>query len=131
MNSASTPDLQIRHFAQLTWLGMPAAPPITTVVAHLKHCAATGSEMNPDVYRVLSNSADQQAVKQLRGTPCVYVGDGRFAVPGTVFWQQSPFGRWGTTLPESWLLYKPFFDAVGVKREPGPAEVAAVLRVDP
>jgi hypothetical protein len=122
------PDLQIRHFAQLTWLGMPSAPPIATVVAHLKHCAATGSEMNPDVYRVLSNSADQQVVKQLRGTPCVYVGHGRFVVPATAFWQQSPFGRWGTTLPEVWHPYKPFFDAVGVKREPGPAEIAAVLR---
>ena len=31
------PDLQVRHFAQLTWLGMPSAPPIATVVAHLKH----------------------------------------------------------------------------------------------
>ncbi|MFZ0230101.1 MAG: hypothetical protein WAL41_24875, partial [Mycobacterium sp.] len=122
------PDLQVRHFAQLTWLGMPSAPPIATVVAHLKHCATTGSEMNPDVYRVLSNNADQQAVKQLRGTPCVYVGRGRFVVPATAFWQQSPFGRWGTTLPEAWLPYKPFFDVVGVKLEPGPTEIAAVLR---
>ena len=67
-------DLQGRYFSQLTWLGMPREPPIATVVAHLKHCAETGSEMNPDVYRVLSNSADQQAVRQLRGTPCVQVG---------------------------------------------------------
>ena len=122
------PDLQIRHFAQLTWLSMPPAPPIATVVAHLRHCAATASEMHPDVYRVLSNSADQQAVRQLRGTPCVYVGHGRFVMPATAFWQPSPFGRWGTTLPEDWLPYKPFFDVVGVKREPGPAEIAAVLR---
>ena len=107
---------------------MPPTPPIATVVAHLKHCATTGSEMNPDVYRVLSNNADQQAVKQLRGTSCVYVGRGRFVVPATAFWQQSPFGRWGTTLPEAWLPYKPFFDVVGVKLEPGPTEIAAVLR---
>ena len=52
--------VQGRYFSQLTWLGMPAAPPITIVVAHLKHCAETGTEMNPDVYRVLSNNADQQ-----------------------------------------------------------------------
>ena len=112
----------------LTWLGMPAAPPITIVVAHLKHCAETGTEMKPDVYRVLSNNADQRVVRQLRGTPCIQVADGRFVSPETVFWQQTPFGKWSTTLPESWLVYKPFFDAVGVKNEPGPAEIAAVLR---
>ncbi|MGI5223762.1 DUF3883 domain-containing protein [Actinoallomurus sp. CA-142502] len=122
------PDLQNRYFAQLTWLGMPPAPPVATVVAHLKHCATIGSEMHPDVYRVLSNNADQQAVKQLRGTPCVHVGRGRFVIPATAFWQQSPFGRWATTLPEEWLPYKPFFDVVGVKQEPGPTEIAAVLR---
>ncbi|MEU3168544.1 DUF3883 domain-containing protein [Streptosporangium sp. NPDC006930] len=121
-------DLQIRYFAQLIWLGMPSVPPVAIVVAHLKHCATAESEMNPDVYRVLSNNADHQAVKQLRGTPCVYVGRGRFVVPETAFWQQSPFGRWGTTIPEIWLPYKPFFDVVGVKHEPGPTEIAAVLR---
>ena len=67
-------------------------------------------------------------MRQLRGTPCIQVADGRFVSPETVFWQQTPFGRWSTTLPESWLVYKPFFDAVGVKNEPGPAEIAAVLR---
>ena len=84
--------------------------------------------MSQDVYRVLSNNADHRAVRQLRGTPCIQVADGRFVSPETVFWQQTPFGRWSTTLPESWLVYKPFFDAVGVKNEPGPAEIAAVLR---
>lgn len=122
------PDVQGRYFSQLTWLGMPAVPPIGMVVAHLLHCATAGTDMHPDVYRVLSNNADHQAVRQLRETPCVYVGRGRFVLPATAFWQTSPFGRWGTTLPESWLSYKPFFDAVGVKNEPGPAEVAAVLR---
>ena len=120
--------VQGRYFSQLTWLGMPREPPIATVVAHLKHCAETGTEMNPDVYRVLSNSADQRVVRQLRGTPCIQVADGRFVSPETVFWQQTPFGKWSTTLPESWLVYKLFFDAVGVKNEPGPAEIAAVLR---
>ncbi|AWS41691.1 DUF3883 domain-containing protein [Streptosporangium sp. 'caverna'] len=121
-------DLQSRFFQRLRWLGMPSAPPARTVVAHLQHCAAAESEMNPDVYRVLSNNADHQAVKQLRGTPCVYIGQGRFVLPTTAFWQKSPFGRWGTTLPEDWLQYKPFFDVVGVKHEPGPTEIAAVLQ---
>lgn len=121
-------DLQIRYFMQLTWLGMPSAPPVRTVVAHLQHCAAIRSEMSPDVYRVLSDNADQLAVRQLRGTQCIHVGGGRFVVPDTVFWQQPPFGRWGTALSEDWLRYKPFFDVVGVKHEPGPAEIKAVLR---
>jgi hypothetical protein len=120
--------VQGRYFSQLRWLGMPNEPPIATVVAHLEHCAKTTSGMSQDVYRVLSNNADHRAVKQLRGTPCIQVADGRFVSPETVFWQQTPFGRWSTTLPESWLVYKPFFDAVGVKNEPGPAEIAAVLR---
>nr|WP_062338852.1 DUF3883 domain-containing protein [Herbidospora sakaeratensis] len=120
--------LQIRYFTQLTWLGMPPTPPVGTVVAHLLHCVETASEMNPDVYRVLSTHADHLAVRGLRGARCVHVGRGRFVTPATAFWQQSPFGRWGTTLPEAWLSFKPFFDAVGVKVEPGPVEIAAVLR---
>lgn len=123
-----TADVQIRYFSQLAWLGMPSVPPVTTVVRHLKHCAATGTEMNPDVYRVLSNNADHLAVRQLRGTPCVQVGAGHFVLPATVFWQQSSFGKWAATLPEPWFAYKPFFDAVGVKNEAGPTEIAAVLR---
>ncbi|HUY50596.1 MAG TPA: DUF3883 domain-containing protein [Streptosporangiaceae bacterium] len=121
-------DVQTRYFSQLTWLGMPAAPPTTTVLAHLKHCAKTGTEMSQDVYRVLSNNVDHPAVKQLKSTPCIQVSGGRFVSPSMVFWQQTPFGRWSTTLPEPWLTYKPFFDAVGVKNEPGPAEIAAILR---
>jgi hypothetical protein len=122
------PDLQARCFAQLTWLGMPASPPVATVVAHVKHCAANGVELNSDVYRVLSNNSDQRDVKQLHATACIHVGQGRFVLPATAFWQQSPFGRWGTTLPEVWRPFKPFFDAVGVQDQPGPSEIAAVLR---
>ena len=121
-------DVQRRYFSQLEWLGMPGTPPITTVVAHLRHCAETGTEMHQDVYRVLSNNVEQYAVRQLAGTPCVQVAGGRFVSPERVFWNQTPFGHWSTTLPEAWLVYKPFFDAVGVKNEPGPAEIAAVLR---
>ncbi len=122
------PTVQGRYFSQLTWLGMPNTPPTTIVVAHLKHCAENGTKMAADVYRVLSDRADQMAVRQLRGTRCIQVADGRFVSPETVFWQQTPFGRWATTLPESWLASKPFFDAAGVKSEPAPAEIAAVLR---
>ena len=121
-------DMQGRYFDQLKWLGMPPVPPIATVVAHLRNCAENALDMHPDVYRALSNNAEHQAIRHLRGTPCVHVGGGRFVQPDTAFWQQSPFGRWGTTLHEAWLPYKPFFDAVGVKQEAGAAEIVAVLR---
>lgn len=121
-------EMQGRFFRLLTWLGMPSEPPVGMIVAHLKHCAENGLEMHQDVYRVLSNNAAANAVRSLRGTPCVYVGVGRFVLPTTAFWRPSPFGRWGATLPETWLPYKPFFDAVGVKQDLGPPEVAAVLR---
>lgn len=121
-------DMQGRYFDQLKWLGMPSVPPITTIVDHLRYCAENGLDMHSDVYRVLSNNTEHQAVRNLRGTPCVYVGGGRFVQPATAFWQQPPFGRWGTTLHESWLPYKPFFDAVGVKQEAGATEIAEVLR---
>jgi hypothetical protein len=121
-------DMQGRFFRQLTWLGMPSEPPVSTIVAHLRHCSEHGLEMHPDVYRVLSNNVDEATVRSLKDVACVYVGSGRFVPPATAFWRPSPFGRWGATLPESWLPYKPFFDAVGVKQEAGPNEVAAVLR---
>jgi hypothetical protein len=121
-------EMQGRFFRQLTWLGMPSEPPVAMIVAHVKHCAENDLEMNQDVYRVLSNNAEATAVRSLRGTACVYVGGGRFVPPATAFWRPSPFGRWGATLPEAWLPYKPFFDVIGVKQDPGPPEVAAVLR---
>ena len=87
--------------------GDAGEPPIATVVAHLRHCAETGTEMHPDVYRVCSNSADRGLCGNFGTLLASRSADGRFVWPATVFWQQTPFGQWGTTLPESWLLYKP------------------------
>lgn len=120
--------VQLRYFPQLTWLGMPASPPVQLVVEHLKHCAETNTELNPDVYRVLSNNAGDSAVRQLRNIRSIHVGHGMFVLPSTAFWGRTPFGRWSTELPGTMRDHQKFFDAVGVQEEPGPAEVSAVVK---
>lgn len=119
---------QVRYFSQLTWLGMPSSPPVQIVVEHLKHCSDTGTDLNPDVYRVLSANAEDDAVKQLRSSRCIHLGQGVFVSPSTTFWGRTPFGRWGAELPGTMRVHQKFFDAVGVREEPGPFEVAAVLK---
>ncbi|MDR6415578.1 DUF3883 domain-containing protein [Pseudarthrobacter sulfonivorans] len=120
--------VQSRYFAQLTWLGMPARPPVCVVVEHIKHSSETKSDLNSDVYRVLSNNSDDAAVRQLRNVRCVHVGYGKFVLPATSFWGPTPFGRWSVELPTEMRTHQKFFDAVGVQEQPGPTEVAAVLK---
>jgi hypothetical protein len=119
---------QVSYFSQLTRLGMPSTPPVEIVVEHLKHCSDMGADLNPEVYRVLSTNADDRAVKLLRSTRCIHLGQGVFVSPYTTFWGRTPFGRWGAELPGTMRVHQKFFDAVGVREEPGPVEIAAVLK---
>jgi hypothetical protein len=119
--------VQNRYFAQLTWLGMPSRPPVSVVITHLRASSDAGTEISPEVYGVLANATDNRSVRALRNFPSVHVGKGRYSLPQTVFWSKTPFGRWGTQLPEALRRFDDFFDTVGVKNEPGAEETAAVL----
>ncbi|MBA3431653.1 MAG: hypothetical protein H0U16_09270, partial [Actinobacteria bacterium] len=122
---------QGRYFSLLEWLGMPASPPLATVVAHLRHCVESETEMSPEVYRVLSDNIDQSMIRHLEDIACIQVAPGRFVEPARVFWKPTPLGRWCRTMPADsgqQGRYRPFFDLVGVKNEPGPAEIESVLK---
>jgi Domain of unknown function (DUF3883) len=120
-------DFQTSHFDQLAWLGMPRTPSVDVIVAHLKACADLGEAMNNTVYTELGNNAGDRVVRNLADIACVQVQPGVFVRPQVTFWRPAAFGRWATTLPSAWQRYRPFFDAVGVKDEPGPSELAALL----
>ena len=115
------------HSETLQWLGMPRTPTVRMVVAHLKYCDETGTEMNPDVYRFLGNAPDDLAVASLASSRCIQVEPGRFENTQVVFWQPTELGRWAFQLPPERREHQRFFDAVGVKEFPGPRGIRAVL----
>lgn len=119
--------VQAAYYSQLVALGMPRTVPLDFVVTHFNHCAQTGERLNPQVYATLSQNADERIVRQLAGAPLIQIASGRWVQTRTAFWSTQPFGRWATVLPDDWNQYRAFFDLVGVKAEPGPDEIAAVL----
>jgi len=107
---------------------MPATPTARMVVAHLRECSELGSPMHPDVYRFLSDAADDPALHNLRNTACIQLSTpGIFAHPQTVFWQPTPLGAWAHQLPPERRSQQRFFNAVGVKESPEAPEIKAVL----
>lgn len=110
------------------WLGIQTTPTTTMVVAHLRHCAQTGTLMNDQVYRFLGDSKEESKVQSLRSEPCVQVGPGRFIEPDFVYWSDPRLGDWTHQLPPSHRQYQAFYDRVGVGESPSPAQLEQLLR---
>ena len=120
--------LQEFHRQTLYWLGMPSAPTTQIVVAHLLHCAEHSLTLHNEVYTALGDAEEHGFVQKLRDERCIQVSPGVFVEPASTFWSTTGFGRWAHRLSHEHRRYQNFFDLVGVKDQPGPAEIAAILR---
>lgn len=120
-------DVQSAHIRTLRWLGMPSDPSTAMIIAHLRHCATTGTSINKEVYRVLADAKEEEAVRSLRAEKCIQVAEGVFVEPNYVYWTESGFGRWVTTLPPDYRAFQAFFDRVGVSEAPSPIHVEKLL----
>jgi len=119
---------QHRLSTVLLWLGVPSAPTTPMVIAHLRHCAENGKEVNDQVYRFLGETKDGRAVEALRSLACVQISKGEFIEPDAVFWTDPHLGRWAHNLPSSYRQYQAFYDRVGVQESPSPSQLERVLR---
>ena len=119
---------QNRRADALARLGVQRTPTTSMIIAHLRHCARTGTHLNEQVYRVLGDAKESDLVRGLCGEPCVQVSSGTFVEPEFVFWTDPGLGQWAHQLPHSHRQYQAFFDLVEVTESPKPSQIEGVLR---
>jgi ribosomal protein S24E len=102
-------------------LAVSINPETALVIAHLKHCMATGVQPHDLTYRVLNERAHQSDphIATLAGSHCIYVENQRiFVRPNQLYWVPQQLGRYAYTIPRDYESFKPLFDAIGVKHAP-------------
>jgi Domain of unknown function (DUF3883) len=105
-------------------------PETTLVIAHLKHCAATGTPPNVSTYQVLTERAQRAdpLISTLAGSQCIFVeGQKRFVRPNQLYWSPQQLGRFAFTIPGNLESFKPLFTAIGVKDAPGGRDFVDIL----
>jgi hypothetical protein len=121
-------EAQQQHSETLRWLGMPSDPPTSLVVAHLRHCVETGTQMHSEVYQALGTASDERLVRELTGERCIQVAPGEFVQPDFVFWTEAGLGEWATRLPAEQRRYQEFYERVGVVEAPGAEHLERLLK---
>jgi hypothetical protein len=113
--------------AFLEFLAVKTSPSVGQVVAHLLHCAQTGTPVNQEVYGFLNRKADNPAIFQLRSKPCLLMPDGHYIQPGVVFWSEHPFGRFRKQLGQELRKYNDLFKSLGIREGPNEQDALKVL----
>jgi hypothetical protein len=108
-------------------LGIPHAPSTQQIVRHLLHCAGRDIAVDDQVYRWLSDRADDRSLDALRDRPCIHVAGQGFVSPEKVFWGPHGFGTYRFTLGEKLLGYAKFLNRVGVRQSPTAHDAKMVL----
>jgi len=111
----------------IEFLGIQDKPTVALVVRHLLTCSHTNSEVNREVYRFLSNNAQDPALDQLEGTACLLLPDGNYVRPDQVFWGKHPFGQFCHQLGSDLRQYNDLFDRLGVREAPDMQDYIQVL----
>jgi hypothetical protein len=119
-------EVQVQLPVVLRLLGLPSEPSTGQVVDHLLTCAEAGNPVNQQVWDFLNQNAADPALQRLLGRPVVDV-EGAYRLPTQVFWGDHEFGRYRWKLGIKLLVFRPFFDAIGVRDEPGPGDAIAVI----
>ncbi len=111
----------------LEYLGLGITPPTPLVVKHLLHQASQSIPVNAEVYRVLNDRADDPVLAQLRGKPCLWIGEA-YRLPNQVFWGEHPFGRYRWRLGDQLRAYGKLLSALSVCEAPTGKDVIGVLK---
>lgn len=113
----------------LKYFGVHTAPEVSHVVAHLLHCAETGTPVHKEVYPFLENKADDPAIGRLVGRPCLYLRDQhKWVSARQVFWQQHPFGRFRFQLGDDFQKFRDLFSRLGVRPAPDHTDALDVIQ---
>lgn len=110
------------------FLGLRTRPEPILIVRHLLECSEAGKPVNREVYRVLNDNADNNAVLELKGKACLLLADGRYVRPDQVYWSDHPFGRFRYQLGPDLRSYNALFNRLGVRDRPDDNDFIVVLR---
>ena len=108
-------------------LGVRRRPSTLQVVRHLKHLVSMGEEVNLQIYRTLNQQHNDPALKELIGSPCLWLGHGVVRAPNHVFWSDPGLGRYRAQLSPALREFAPLLTSLGVQEHPGPSDALAVL----
>jgi hypothetical protein len=116
----------------LEFLGMPAEPATTTVVAHLIFCSQSELKPNDLTYQILNERVLAKdslgSVARLKDIACIYsTAQKRFVSGARIFWSKPPIPRYCFQAPEWMHRYRPFFEIIGVNEEPSDRTYAGVI----
>lgn len=120
---------QSEHSETLYWLGMPKQPTSEMVVAHLRHCAATGELMNNEVYVWLGRELEESALMALANQAVIQKAPGAFIHVQQAFWQSTRLGQWAFQLSHEMRRYQDFLDGIGVNEEPTAEDLDFILKL--
>ncbi|OZG70877.1 hypothetical protein BTA51_23865 [Hahella sp. CCB-MM4] len=102
-------------------LGITINPPTHLVINHLQHCIQTGVQPHVSTYQVLNERAlkDDPEIATLKDTRCIYVESQKtFVRPNQLYWVPQQLGRYAYIIPDTYELFTPLFEAIGVKNSP-------------
>jgi hypothetical protein len=111
-------------------LGVSINPETSQVIDHLQHCIATGVQPHVSTYQVLNERAQRSdlLIATLAGSRCIYVESQKtFVRPNQLYWVPQQLGRYAYTIPGNYELFKPLFDAIGVKNAPNGGDFVDIL----
>lgn len=111
----------------LEYLGVKSEPRVEQVVAHLKAMSERGDLVNEEVYAFLDHNSGESCVRQLCGTPCLWLA-GRYVCPDKAYLGTHPFGRFRYRLASQWGRYQSLLDLLGVVAQPRAKDALGVLQ---
>lgn len=111
-------------------LGVTIKPETDLVVDHLLHCIETNEPPQYVTYQILNERADELGDKAsvLANSRCVYVESQKtFVHPSRLYWIPQQLGHYAFTIPTKLEVFKPLFNAIGVKDKPEGREYLNIL----
>jgi hypothetical protein len=105
----------------LKYLGIIIEPKTQLVINHLLHCVSLDKPAPYTTYQFLNERAkdEQSVIGTLAGERFIFddVQKG-YVRTNQLFWLPQKLGRYAYKIPETYELFKPLFDAIGVKNAP-------------
>jgi hypothetical protein len=111
-------------------LGISIEPETILVINHLKLCMAENTQPHYFTYQILNERAqkEESLISTLTDERCIYVeSQKKFVRPNQVYWFPQQLGRYAFSIPNKFELFKPLFNALGVKNAPEGKDFADIL----
>ena len=105
----------------LKYLGIILEPKTQLVINHLMHCVSLDKPAPYTTYQILNARAkdEESLIGTLSGERFIFPeGQKGYVRTNQLFWLPQQLGRFAYKIPETYELFKPLYDAIGVKNAP-------------